>query len=117
MLHIVILTKARPCGNSYNSRTSLKDDPFLAREQMIRVQRSAMKREALVHFDERRQANRTLSREAEERGRLGLPPAKGAPQVDQSLLAFERFMQSPNDVSALKYRHDYLTKVLSKRHK
>ncbi len=72
-------------------------------------------RDALVKFDDLRQRTRVLARDAEERGRSGKAAPKGAPHLDQSILAFERFMQSPNDSSALKFRYDVLRHFLSAR--
>ena len=74
-----------------------------------------LNREVLEDFDGRRQQNRSNAREAEERGLLGEPPPKDAPPIDMPLLAFERHMQSPNDVNALKYRYEYLKQLLEKR--
>jgi hypothetical protein len=90
-------------------------DPLLASVGMITVYyllfREAsregwllkLKRDALLRFEDERAQNRGLVREAQELALEGKPPPADR-EISPVLIAFERYVQSPNDAGALSQR-------------
>lgn len=73
-------------------------------------------REGFEAFEATRDRNKTLSREIQERQERGeARPPGGDPPLDPALTEFDRLMQSPNDVGALKYRLKILRDFLTAR--
>ena len=70
-----------------------------------------VQRARLVEFEDQRELNRTRVREAQELALTGkrLPPDVA---INPALVAFERFVQSPNDVTALTKRYETLKRFV-----
>jgi len=68
-------------------------------------------RTALVKFDDERAQNRARVKEAQELALEGKKPPKAA-EISPVLIAFERFVQSPNDVTALTQRYKVLRRFV-----
>ena len=70
-----------------------------------------IKRTALVAFDDARAQNRARVKEAQELALEGKRPAKPG-EINPVLTAFERYVQSPNDVTALTQRYKVLRQFI-----
>jgi hypothetical protein len=102
----------------------VESDPLLASVGMITIyyqlfrKASAqhwlaeIKRDALVKFEDERAQNRALVKEAQELALEG-KPSRGTP-INPVLSQFERYVQSPNDVTALTRRYQVLEHFIRK---
>jgi hypothetical protein len=70
-----------------------------------------IKRAKLVEFEALREENRTRVREVQELSIQG-KKSPSARLIDGALVAFERFVQSPNDVTALTKRYQILRRFV-----
>jgi hypothetical protein len=76
----------------------------LAREAASQKWLHELTRDRLDNFDDERTRNRSLVKEAQERALEGKALPKQV-RIDPVLTQFERYVQSPNDAKALKYRY------------
>ena len=107
------------------SAVFIQPDPLLASVGMITIYyqlfRDASKhawldeimRNDLVTFNDERDQNRARVKEAQELALQGKRVPKGL-RINAALVAFERYVQSPNDVTALSQRYKLLRRFVRK---
>lgn len=85
----------------------------LFREGQAATWSSKITRAALLEFDDERQQNRARVKEVQELVLAGKRPPL-ALKINPVLTAFERFVQSPNDVTALTRRYEVLRRFIQR---
>jgi hypothetical protein len=105
------------------SRIFLRPDPLLASVGMVTIYYSLVRdatakkwiagftRDALLKFEDAREQNRARVREINELTLQGKMPPSGL-QANAALSQFERYVQSPNDVTAMTKRFELLRRYL-----
>jgi hypothetical protein len=103
----------------------IQSDPLLASVGMITLYYQLFRdahgngwleeitRDRLVKFNDAREQNRARVRTAQELALQGKPVPKGV-RINAALVAFERYVQSPNDVAALTQRYRLLRRSVRK---